>query len=384
MGDVNSSRALYMVALTMLPKIGPFTARRMLEFFGSAEAAFLAPAAQLRELPRFGQVMEEHFGMLDRTAILDAAKREIEYAARNNLGIYLDGDVDYPPLLKECPDAPLVLFYRGDTPLQQYYGRKWLSVVGTRRMTDYGRDFVKSLIGGLAAKGYKLVVVSGLAHGVDGAAHESALANGFPTVGVLGHGMAHFYPMEHVALAKQMLGNGGLLTEFMSHRSADKGTFLQRNRIIAGLSMATVVVESAVKGGAMVTAQRAMDYQRDVLALPGSAGRELSSGCNQLIKRNVASLIENSDDLESALMWSIPNGGEGRPMPVQQTIFYEPTPQEQRALDALRAHEEMSIDELLRALKIPINQLNAMMLHLEFVGQVVLQPGRIYRIKGNG
>lgn len=382
MGDVNTDRALYSLALSLLPKVGPFTARRMVEFFGSAEAAFCAPAGRLRELPRFGDVMQEHFAGLNRVAILDAAKRELDFVERNSLRLYLDGDEDYPPLLKECPDAPLVLFYRGDTPLQEFYGRKWLSVVGSRRMTDYGGGFVKRLLADLAAKGHRLVVVSGLAHGVDGAAHEAALENNMPTVGVLGHGMGHFYPVGHVALARQMLGNGGLLTEFMSYRNADKGTFLQRNRIIAGLSVATVVVESAVKGGAMVTAQRALDYQRDVLALPGNAGRELSMGCNQLVKRNIASLIENADDLENALMWSAPNGEQGQPGPAQPTIFYEPTPQEQRALDALSTRDEMSIDELLRELKIPINQLNAMMLHLEFVGQVVLQPGRVYRLKG--
>lgn len=381
MGEQRSEQMLYMLALTMLPKVGPFTARRMIEFLGSAEAAFRASPAQLREVPRVGQAIEELVGTLDRQTILDEAKREIEYAARNNLKIFLDGDDDYPPLLKECSDSPLVFFYRGDVPLPSLYARKWISVVGTRRMTDYGRRFVQTLIADLAEKGYRIVVVSGLALGVDGAAHQAALANGVPTVGVLGHGMGHFYPAEHVTLAKQMLPNGGLLTEFRSRRNADKGTFLQRNRIIAGLSLATVVVESAVKGGAMVTARRALDYQRDVLALPGNAGRELSSGCNQLIKQNVASLVENAEDFERVLLWTSPNGEASGSQPLQQKIIYEPTQQEARALDTLRAHEAMSIDELLRALKIPINQLNAMMLHLEFVGMVELLPGRVYQLK---
>jgi len=381
MGIVQEENALYTVALTMLPKIGPFTARRMVEFFGGPREAFLAQPGRLREMPRVGHTMEMHFTTLDRNAILEDAKREMEFVERNNLRVYLDGENDYPPLLKECPDAPLILFYRGDAPLERLYAKRWISVVGSRRMTDYGRDFVKSLLRDLAAKGYNLVVVSGLAQGVDGVAHESALLNGFPTVGVLGHGMSHFYPVGNMALARKMLPTGGLLTEFMSHRNADKGTFLQRNRIIAGLSSATIVVESAVKGGAMVTAQRALDYQRDVLALPGNAGRELSSGCNQLIKRNVASLVENADDLENALMWISPGDATGGDGVVQPKIFYEPTPQEQRALDALRGHDGVSIDELLRSLKIPINQLNAMMLHLEFVGLVVLLPGRIYRLK---
>lgn len=381
MGEQRREQMLYMLALTMLPKVGPFTARRMIEFLGSAEAAFTASPVQLHDVPRVGQVIGELVGTLDRRVILDEAKREIDYAVRNNVKIFIDGDEDYPPLLKECSDAPLVFFYRGDAPLPSLYSRKWISVVGTRRMTDYGRRFVQSLIADLACKGYRLVVVSGLALGVDGAAHEAALAHDIPTVGVLGHGMGHFYPAEHVELAKQMLPKGGLLTEFRRRRNADKGTFLQRNRIIAGLSQATVVVESAVKGGAMVTARRALDYQRDVLALPGNAGRELSAGCNQLIKQNVASLVENAEDLERALLWTSPNGGASEGMPVQQKIFYEPTPQEARALDTLRVHESMSIDELLRALKIPINQLNAMMLHLEFVGMVELQPGRVYQLK---
>lgn len=370
------------MAITMLPRVGPFTARRLIEFFGSAEAAFKASSVQLREVPRVGQTLEELLASVNRLAILSAARGEIDYVARNGLKIFLEGDDAYPPLLKECADAPLALFYRGDADLRRLYARKWISVVGTRRMTDYGRRFVQSLVADLVARGHRIVVVSGLAVGVDGAAHEVALANDIPTLGVLGHGMGHFYPTEHIALAKRMLASGGLLTEFRHQRNADKGTFLQRNRIIAGLSQATVVVESAVKGGAMVTARRALDYQRDVLALPGSVGRELSAGCNQLIKQNVASLIECAEDLERALMWTPPNGAASEKGPVQQKLFYEPTPQETRALDALHAHAAMSIDELLRALKIPINQLNAMMLHLEFVGLVELLPGRVYQLKG--
>lgn len=376
-----SDQTLYMLALTMLPKVGPFTARRMIEFLGSAEAAFQAAPSRLRDIPRIGPTMEELMATVDREAFLDEARRELDYATRNNLQVYHDGDEDYPPLLKECADAPLLFFYRGDAPLPRLYGRKWISVVGTRRMTDYGRRFVQTLIADLAAKGHPLVVVSGLAHGIDGAAHEAALANDLPTVGVLGHGMAHFYPAEHLPLAKQMLPRGGLLTEFRSQRNADRGTFLQRNRIIAGLSLATVVVESAVKGGAMVTARRALDYQRDVLALPGNVGRELSAGCNELVKQNVASMVENADDLERVLMWTPKNSAADATAPVQQKLFYEPTPQETRVLDALQSHGEMSIDEMLRALKIPINQLNAMMLHLEFVGLVELLPGRVYHLK---
>ncbi len=359
------------IALTLIPQVGPQTARQLLASLGSLEAVFHASPQELERIPDVGPTIAKNIvGWHDTQAV----EAEIRYVEENGIQTLFFMDEDYPARLKDCPDAPILLYYKGQNPFPS--GRhKWLSIVGTRRATSYGADFVQSLLRDLAPHYQDLIVVSGLADGIDGLAHRAALDNGIPTIGVLGHGLDMVYPAAHRDIARQMQAQGGLLTEYTHERRIDRNFFLQRNRIIAGLSQATLVVESAVKGGAMVTAANALSYGREVLALPGTAGRTISGGCNLLIKTHKASLIECAEDLETALGWKRKTAQQSASQP---TLFYTPTAEEAAVIGIIRHDAPIAIDELIRAAKLPINTLNSILLSLEFQGVIRKLPGRVY------
>jgi DNA processing protein len=255
---------------------------------------------------------------------------------------------------------------------------KAVSIVGTRNATDYGRQMCEELIRDLADHGHQVLVVSGLAYGVDIQAHKSALKHGFPTVGVLGHGLDKLYPAAHARIARAMMEHGALLTDFPSKTRIDPPNFIRRNRLIAGLSDATIVVESGVKGGALITADIAASYDRDICAFPGRAGDLYSKGCNDLIKRNIAALIENAADLEYVLGWEDPSKAK---VPVQQVLFHELTPEEQLLTDQMKRGEKIHIDQLGQALEMPISRLSSLLLEMEFKGVVETLPGNLYRLR---
>lgn len=318
-------------------------------------------------------------------ADVDGARRkaeaEIEYAARTGVMILPLGADGYPQRLADCADAPLALFFRGTADLN---GRRVVSMVGTRRCTAYGQDCVRSFVRRLKELCPDALVVSGLAYGIDICAHREALASGLDTVAVLAHGLDNLYPPRHRATADEMTRHGGLLTEYFTHTNADKLNFLRRNRIVAGVADATVVVESAHHGGALVTARLAQGYGRDVFAFPGRMGDEYSEGCNNLIRDNKAALVTSADDLVRALGWADDaRMAEARRQGIERTLFPELTEDEQAVADILGKDNDLQINTLAARTAIPVGALSAVMFSLEMKGVVKLTAGGVYHLIKN-
>ena len=309
------------------------------------------------------------------------AEAEMEYASRNGVKTLCLGDDDYPQRLAGCADAPLVLFYKGTAALNR---SRVINMVGTRRCTAYGQDCVHSFVKRLAGLCPGVLIVSGLAYGIDICAHREALAAGLDTVAVLAHGLDNLYPPRHRDTATQMLTQGGLLTEHFTHTNADKLNFLRRNRIVAGIADATVVVESAGHGGALVTARIAGSYSRDVFAFPGRAGDECSEGCNNLIRDNKASLITSADDFVKAMGWTADAEMEhARRQGIERTLFPELTDNEQTAAAILEKENDQQINTLAARTGIPVGELTAVMFSLEMKGLVRLMAGGMYHLIRN-
>ena len=309
------------------------------------------------------------------------AEAEIEYAARTGVRILPLGADGYPQRLADCADAPLALFFRGTADLN---GRRVVSMVGTRRCTAYGQDCVRSFVRRLKELCPDALVVSGLAYGIDICAHREALASGLDTVAVLAHGLDNLYPPRHRDTADEMTRHGGLLTEYFTHTNADKLNFLRRNRIVAGVADATVVVESAHHGGALVTARLAQGYGRDVFAFPGRMGDEYSEGCNNLIRDNKAALVTSADDLVRALGWTDDaRMAEARRQGIERTLFPELTEDEQAVADMLGKDNDLQINTLAARTAIPVGALSAVMFSLEMKGVVKLTAGGVYHLIKN-
>ena len=285
------------IALGLIPRIGDINARKLVSHFGSVEAIFHEPYRNLLKIPGIGSGLAKYIG--DRS-YLELADKEAEYVTGHNIRTYFYLDNDYPYRLRQCDDSPVVFFFKGECNLD---AAKILSVVGTRNATGRGRELCDKIIGGLAIGHPDLIIVSGLAYGIDIAAHKAAIANNLQTIGVLGHGFNTIYPSIHSSTAKAITEKGGLLSDFLSDALPERNNFLKRNRIIAGISDATLVVESGIKGGALITADIAASYNRDVFAVPGRPDDQWSAGCNSLIKSNKAALAETSDDIEYFLDW---------------------------------------------------------------------------------
>jgi DNA processing protein len=252
-----------------------------------------------------------------------------------------------------------------------------LSIVGTRNATNYGKQVCEELIQQIAERNYGVLIVSGLAYGIDIQAHKSAIKFGLPTVGVVAHGLDKLYPSLHAETARKMTENGGLVTDFPSGTKIDPSNFIRRNRIIAGLADATVVVESAEKGGALITAEIASSYNRDVFAFPGRAGDIYSKGCNQLIRNSGANLIEGIDDLEFFMGWEKSSGNK----PVQSSLFVELNPDEEKIVGLLQEHGELFVDQISSGLNLPGSRVSALLLNLEFKNVLVSLPGKMYKLK---
>lgn len=304
---------------------------------------------------------------------MDAAEKEAEYVTKNNIRTFFYLDSDYPFRLRQCDDSPVTFYFTGNCDLN---ASKILSMVGTRNATPLGKELCDKIISGLAPGHPGLIVVSGLAYGIDIAAHKAALANNLHTIGVLAHGLKTTYPSVHRTTATAIKENGGLITDFLSDALPERNNFLKRNRIIAGLSDATLVVESGIKGGALITADIANSYNRDVFAVPGRPGDQWSAGCNSLIKNNKAALVENSEDIEFFLNWK-PSGAK---IPVQRTLFNEMGDSEKLIYEELNRNGEMNIDFICRAVEIPVYKLSALLLQMEFNGIIKCYPGNLYRI----
>jgi DNA processing protein len=358
------------IALSLIPGIGDINARKLVSHIGSVEGVFSESYRSLIKIPGIGTSLAK---AVCEKSYMEAAEKEAEYVTKNNVKTFFYLDSDYPYRLRQCDDSPVTFYFKGNCDLN---AQKIISIVGTRNATPRGKELCEKIITGLAGGHPDLIIASGLAYGIDIASHKAALANNLQTIGVLAHGFKTTYPSVHRSTAGEIVNKGGLISDFLSDALPERNNFLKRNRIIAGLSDATLVVESGIKGGALITADIAGSYNRDVFAVPGRPEDQWSAGCNSLIKNNKAALIENSNDIEYFLNWET----SGAKMPVQRTLFNDLSETEKIIYENLNLNGEMNIDHLCRIVDIPVYKLSALLLQMEFNGIIKCYPGNIYRI----
>ena len=362
----------YQIALTMVPAIGPITARKLIDKVGSARAVFDQKREVLESIKGIGPRLSQS---INESSLLEQAEKEIEFVERHRIDTLYFEDPDFPKRLNQCVDGPILLYARGEQGLQC---KRSLSVVGTRRASSYGKDHCRAIIKGLAERVPDLVIVSGLAYGIDVIAHRAALEYGLPTVAVLGHGMSTIYPASHRETAKKIIRQGALVTDFHSRMGPERNNFLRRNRIIAGLSQATLVVESAKKGGALITANMAFSYDREVMVVPGRVGDDRSQGCNNLIKRDMATMTESAGDIIRRLNWDVAGVPEKPAVPE-----VEPSTLEKRLLLSIEQTPGITPGTLSNLTGIPVNIVLALLLEMELKAWISAEPGNSYRTRIN-
>lgn len=362
-----------------LTRINYFHLTGMLQLYrrlGSATAV-IEHRRNIRDvLPDASPKLVQSLQQLDEP--LHRAEIELQWDLENGVMPLCMNDENYPQRLRQCDDAPLMLFYKGNINLNQ---RRVICVVGTRRNTVYGEDLIRRFMRELRQLCPQLLVVSGLAYGVDIIAHRQALQNGYPTVGVLAHGVDYLYPARHKQTADEMVKKGGLLTEFLTQTNADKVNFVRRNRIVAGISDACVVVESAAHGGGLITASLARTYNREVFAFPGNVGSQYSEGCNNLIRDNVAGLISNADDFVKSMNWDDDvKLQRAQQVGIERQLFPDLSTEERQVVSALKKHNDLQINMLSVQADIPIAHLTAILFSLEMKGMLKALPGGMYHL----
>lgn len=361
----------YQIGISLIPGIGNITAKKLIAYTGSVEAVFCEKKKGLLKIPGIGELLAEQ--IIKGSFVLDIADKELDFIQKHQIGASFYLDNDYPLRLKNCEDSPIVLFYKGNVDFNKL---KVLSIVGTRNATEYGKDCVNQLVGDLKVRGHDVIIVSGLAYGVDIYAHRAALRNGLDTIAALAHGLSTIYPGVHKTTAKDICEQGALVTDFISSVMPERNNFIKRNRIIAGLADATLVVESGLKGGALITADIAGSYNRDVLAFPGRVNDSFSKGCNWLIKCNKAAMVESVEDLEYQLGWEITSNKKN----IQPELFVELSDDEHRLIDILREKGELPIDIIALHANIPVSKVSALLLNIEFAGLIRSLPGKVYKL----
>lgn len=366
-----TDKRIYQIGLTMINGVGDILSRHLLQTMGDAEAVFTEKKQVLEKIAGIGPVTAAAIKQPD---VLLRAEKELSFVEKNHITLYCLEDKEYPVRLKECPDAPVLFYFKGSTNLN---ASRIISIVGTRQATSYGKELTDELLKDLSASFPDLLVISGLAYGVDVAAHRSALKYQLPTIGVLAHGLDRIYPPAHRSTAIEMLQQGGLLTDFPSDTNPDKPNFVRRNRIVAGMADTTIVIESAEKGGSLITADIAFSYGRDVYTFPGRVTDPHSKGCNTLIRQNKAGLITSAADLVSAMCWDIPDKSE---TPRQAQLLFTDEDNEDPVVTLIREKKEIHINQLAIALDMPIYQLTSLLFELEMSGIIKAMPGNIYRM----
>ena len=363
---------LHQIALTFTKNIGDHLAKVLVSYCGSAEEVFKTPAAKLLKIPGIGpQVVKQ----LNFTEALHKAEAELDFVEQHDIKVLFYSDAAYPKRLKNCADAPALLYFKGNADLNHAH---IVNLVGTRNATEYGKQLCHDIVEGL--KPYNVIVVSGLAYGIDVAAHKESLRAGVSTVGVLAHGLDRLYPAQHKNVAEKMLAEGGLITDFPSGTVPDRENFPKRNRIIAGLSDATIVIEAALKGGALITAEIANSYNRDVFAVPGRVNDTFSEGCNYLIRSNKANLVANAADVAYFLGWDLPDDTRQAGKP-QLSLMLDLPPDESLILQTIQQHANpLGIDDLALSTQMPLSQLAMHLLNLEMQGYLSALPGKTYRV----
>lgn len=357
------------IVLSLAPGIGPKLAQALVSHFGSPENVLAAPVKDLTQIARMTAAKAQ---ALKHPEILTKAEAELRFIADNQIQTYFLTDDNYPRRLHHCNDAPVLLFGKGNASLK---ADKTVAVIGTRKNTDYGQRLAEELVEGLKEIP-GLLVISGLAYGIDAIAHKKAVKSGVPTLGVLAHGLDHIYPAEHKNLSLEMLQNGGLLTEFTSGTTPDRTNFPVRNRIVAGLSDVTVVVESDKKGGAIITAMLAASYHREVAAFPGRVYDTRSAGCNDLLQKNMAAMITSANDLLALMGWE---AGAGKKVQAP-LLFPDLQPEERTIIELLQTKDSVHSDELFHRTGFPASSLAAILLQLEMLGLVKTLPGKRYKL----
>ena len=347
----------YTIALTRMTGFNQAMALQLYQSLGGGKAVY----EQRQDLGNWDEALRR-------------AAAEMEFIEKNGIKAMILQDADYPQRLKECPDAPIILFYKGEADLNQ---RRIINIVGTRQCTTYGQDMVRRLIDDLRTMCPDVLIVSGLAYGIDICAHRQALADGFETVGVLAHGLDQIYPHHHRDTAVEMVKKGGLLTEYMSQTQALPNNFRQRNRIVAGMSDATILVESAYKGGGLITCRIAQEYGRDVFAFPGAVGMPFSEGCNRMIRSNTAALITSAQDFVESMGWETI---AQKPEAVERQLFPDLTEEEQKVVDLLQQTNDLQLNLISVKANIPIGQLTASLFSLEMKGVVKPMAGGTYHL----
>lgn len=353
------------LALQFQPNIGGATIKKLLKHYGSAAAIF----AEKDPLRTFGRVI--HFPKLTREAVA-AAEKEALWMERNHIKLCFYTDADFPRRLKACVDSPYLFYYKGKNI---FSGQRMVAVVGTRNISPYGKDITRKIVSELAQ--YDVCVVSGLASGVDAVAHEQSLDSGLQTVAVMGCGLGTIYPDCNERIAARILEQGSaLVSEFTFQTKPDRQNFPKRNRIIAGMSDATIVMETATKGGSIITAHIAHSYNRDVLAVPGNILSPNHTGCHELIRKNIAALVTSGNDIAEIMGWDLQ-----KPKAIQRELFVELNPDEQTITDFIGQNPDIGIDELTAAhSQFTPSKLAAILLQLELKGIIRCNPGKTYHL----
>ena len=376
---MNNEEVFYTMALTRISNFNFAQALQLYKAVGSAQLLY-----EYRN--DIGDILKDCSPRLkealkDWDEPMKRADFEWRYMQEHGIRALTLTDEDYPQRLLECPDAPIILYYIGNSDLNQ---AKVVSIVGTRQCTPYGQDLIRRFIADLRQQCPQVLIVSGLAYGVDIHAHRQALENGYETVGVLAHGLDHIYPYRHRETAAEMVRHGGLLTEFMTQTNADKPNFVRRNRIVAGIADAVILVESAAKGGGLITAEIAQSYDRAVYAFPGHVNAEFSQGCNNLIRDNGAGLISNADDFVRAMGWDtmkdMPLWLTPPLRPAEDAQIPDLSPEEQTIVTLLQQTNDLQLNILSVKTGIPIGQLTALLFQLEMKGILKPLAGGMYHL----
>ncbi len=358
------------IALTLIDGVGPITSRQLVAYVGSVQDVFKCKKKDLLSIPGIGE--KTVHSILHHKEAFVRAEEELKFIQKHDIKVLFYADKEYPFRLKAYEDSPVVLYYKGAGDLDHH---RIVAIIGTRSPTEGGKVLCEKLVEELSS--YQVLVVSGLAYGVDITAHRTCVEAGIPTVGVMGNGLDKIYPVAHAITTKKMIQSGGLLTQFMTGTKPDRENFPMRNKVVAGMCDAIVVIESGLEGGSMITAEFGNIYNKDVFAYPGRPMDTMSEGCNTLIKRNKAGLIESAADLAHAMNWE-----KTSTQTVQRAMFVELNDTEQQVVTLLKQNEYISIDRMYVEMKMTPSMIAGVMLELEFKGVIKSLPGKKYMLVG--
>ncbi|WP_333807838.1 DNA-processing protein DprA [Flavobacterium sp.] len=366
---MTQSELYHTLALMQVEGVGDVIAKKLIQHCGNAAEVFASKKSQLQKIDGIGSVVIKN---LQDKSVFAKAEAELQFIAQENISTTYFQEENYPERLKNCYDSPVLLFQAGNIDLEN---KRIISIVGTRQITTYGMGFTKKLIEEISP--LNPIIVSGFAYGVDIYAHQMAMDCGLQTIGVLAHGLNQIYPKTHKKYMAKMEQNGGFLTEFWSTSNPDKENFIKRNRIVAGISEATIVIESAERGGSLVTANLANDYNREVFAVPGRTTDKYSQGCNNLIKTQRANLLTSAADLVYILNWELQRESQKA---VQKQLFITLTDEEQIIYDYLQKTGKEMMDIIALECDFPIYRISSILLNMELKGVIRPLPGKMFEL----